>query len=89
MLFMGVDIKNQPQRISDQVKKTWLYTSTPPYAFRALYLISYAQGQLYRYLNTSFDNVYEWNLGEKREDCSTKAYAAIDGIPAKMHPSIF
>jgi hypothetical protein len=28
-------------------------------------------------------------LGEKREDCSTKAYAAIDGIPAKMHPSIF
>jgi hypothetical protein len=28
-------------------KKTWIYISTPPYAFMAWYLISSAQGQLY------------------------------------------
>jgi hypothetical protein len=32
---------------SADVKKTWIYTSTPPYIFMALCLISEAQGQLY------------------------------------------
>jgi hypothetical protein len=32
---------------SAEVKKTWIYTSTPPYAFMSQCLISYAQGQLY------------------------------------------
>jgi hypothetical protein len=34
---------------SAEVKKMWIYTSTPPYAFMAYGLISYAQGQLYLY----------------------------------------
>jgi hypothetical protein len=32
---------------SAEVKKIWIYTSTPPYAFMTLRLISYEQGQLY------------------------------------------
>jgi hypothetical protein len=32
---------------SAEVKKTWIYTSTPTYAFMAWCLISQAQGQLY------------------------------------------
>jgi hypothetical protein len=35
-----------------EVKKTWLYTSTPPYTFRMYCLISLTQAQLYLYLNT-------------------------------------
>jgi hypothetical protein len=35
---------------SAEVKKIWIYTSTPPYAFMAQCLIRYAQGQLYLYL---------------------------------------
>jgi hypothetical protein len=31
---------------SAEVKKMWIYTSIPPYAFMAQYLINYAQGQL-------------------------------------------
>jgi hypothetical protein len=32
---------------SDGIKKTWVYTSTPPYIFMAQCLISYVQGQVY------------------------------------------
>jgi hypothetical protein len=32
---------------SAEVRKMWIYTSTPPYAFMAYCLISYAKGQLY------------------------------------------
>jgi hypothetical protein len=32
---------------SAEVKKMWIYTSTPPYAFMAQCLIRWAQGQLY------------------------------------------
>jgi hypothetical protein len=32
---------------SAEVKKMWIYTSTPPYAFMAQCLISYAQEQIY------------------------------------------
>jgi hypothetical protein len=32
---------------SAEVMKLWIYTSTPPYAFMAYCLISWAQGQLY------------------------------------------
>jgi hypothetical protein len=32
---------------SAEVKKMWIYTSTPPYAFMALCLIRWAQGQIY------------------------------------------
>jgi hypothetical protein len=32
---------------SAEVKKMWIYTSTPPFVFMAECLISYAQGQLY------------------------------------------
>jgi hypothetical protein len=32
---------------SAEVKKMWIYTSTPPYVFMAWCLISYAQGQFY------------------------------------------
>jgi hypothetical protein len=35
--------------ISAEVKKTWIYTSTPPYAFMAQRLICQAQRQLYLY----------------------------------------
>jgi hypothetical protein len=35
---------------SAEVKKMWLYTSTPPYAFMAWCLISEAQGRLCLYL---------------------------------------
>jgi hypothetical protein len=35
---------------SVEVKKMWFYIATPPYAFMALCLIVYAQGQLYFYL---------------------------------------
>jgi hypothetical protein len=33
---------------SAEVKKMWIYTSTPLYAFKAWYLISEAQRQLYK-----------------------------------------
>jgi hypothetical protein len=36
---------------SVEVKKMWIYTSTSPYVFMALWLISYAQGQFHFYLN--------------------------------------
>jgi hypothetical protein len=32
---------------TSDVKKTWIYTSTPPYIFMAYSLISQAQGQVY------------------------------------------
>jgi hypothetical protein len=32
---------------SAEVKKTWVYTFTPLYAFMALYLFNYIQGQIY------------------------------------------
>jgi hypothetical protein len=32
---------------SAEVKKVWIYTSTPPYSFMAYCLISYAHGQFY------------------------------------------
>jgi hypothetical protein len=35
---------------SAEVKKMWIYISTPPYAFMAYCLISQTQGQLYLYL---------------------------------------
>jgi hypothetical protein len=37
-----------------EVKKTWVYTSTSPYAFIAKCLINYAQGQFYLYLQWLF-----------------------------------
>jgi hypothetical protein len=56
---------------SAEIKKIWIYTSTPPYAFMASCLISYAQGELYIYL-TLYDDHYEnlnssntyWKVGK-------------------------
>jgi hypothetical protein len=41
---------------SAQVKKTWTYTSTPPYVFMVWCLVSQAQGQLYLLFRR--DNTY-------------------------------
>jgi hypothetical protein len=43
---MGRETDHSPPA-SAKVKKMWIYTSTPPYAFMAQCLIHKAQGQLY------------------------------------------
>jgi hypothetical protein len=42
---------------SAEVKKTWICTSTPPYAFMAQCLINQAQGQLYFYFYSLLTNL--------------------------------
>jgi hypothetical protein len=42
---------------SAEVKKMWIYTSTPPYAFITQCLISEAQGQVYILHNTSISHL--------------------------------
>jgi hypothetical protein len=44
--WLGREADHSPLA-SAKVKKVWIYTSSPPYAFTAQYLISEAQGQLY------------------------------------------
>jgi hypothetical protein len=43
---LGHEADHSP-RTSAEVKKMWIYTSTPLYAFMVYCLISYAQGQIY------------------------------------------
>jgi hypothetical protein len=42
----GREVDHSPPA-SAEIKKMWIYTSTPPCALMAYCLISYAQGQLY------------------------------------------
>jgi hypothetical protein len=43
-----------------EVKKTWLYTSTPPYAFMAWCLISQVEEQLYLLLSSGIWHIVIW-----------------------------
>jgi hypothetical protein len=57
-LFLGVkrpgrEADHSP-RTSAEVKKMWIYTSTPPYVFMAQCLISYAQGELFLTLELNY-----------------------------------
>jgi hypothetical protein len=70
----GLEADHSPPT-SAEIKKKWIYTSAPPYAFMAWCLICWAQGQLYLFLplvrvfkykcNLSTSNVYDEVWSEK------------------------
>jgi hypothetical protein len=49
----GREADNSPP-VSAEVKKMWIYTSTPPYTFIGQCLITYAHGKNYPYLYSLF-----------------------------------
>jgi hypothetical protein len=67
----GREVDQSPPT-SAQVKKMWIYTSAPPYAFMAWYLISWAQGQLY--LTYFHELGLEVNLGQLRKNTIWSVY---------------
>jgi hypothetical protein len=51
---------------SAEVKKTWIYTSTPPYVFMSQCLINLAHEQLYFYIHAYSDRLTDCSFGRKR-----------------------